>query len=420
MWGLRVGATLAAVVGIVVGGNALTVLSPEWHPATPARAEAGAVPLPDEDAFYTVPEASSGVPNATVLGSRSIDAQALLLPMPANAWQIQYKTIDNHERPSAYIATVLVPRQEWRAPGPRPLLSYQVAEDSVGSQCAPSYALRGGLGGGPTMALSETGIIRTALQQGWAVVVPDYQGPNSDFSGAGGYARGVLDGIRAAKSFAPAEIDPAAPTALWGYSGGALATAVAAQEHRVYAPDLRLTAIALGGVVADHEATLRSFSGSIAGGALAIGLVGLLRSYPQLDLPRYVNDFGRRVLAASQTYCLHDAVLAYPFLKAADLEAWPGSITNNAEISTVARQASPLFRAGVPTAPVLFHHATNDEFAPIAAARALAAQYCDGGATVALAENPVGEHGTETITGLPMVLAYLADRFAGKPAPTNC
>ncbi|WP_405166399.1 lipase family protein [Nocardia sp. NBC_01499] len=387
---------------------------------TACASAATAVPLPDQDSFYTTPPGIANLPNGTVLASRSIDAKSFLQPLPANAWQVQYKTIDNQGRPSAYLATILVPQQEWTGTGPRPLLSYQVAEDGVGSKCAPSYALRGGLDAGPSNAFAETGVIRLALQQGWALVVPDYQGPDSDFFGADGYAHGVLDGIRAAKAFTPAAIDHAAPIGLWGYSGGAQSTAIAAQAQSSYAPELHLTGAALGGVVADLEATMSGFSGGIAGGAVVIGLVGLNRSYPEADVGQYLNESGRKMLAASRTDCLHDAALAHPFLSATDLEAWPGSITNNAELSRVVRKASPLFREGAPTAPVLLYHAIADEFAPIGAARALAEKYCAAGTPVQRAENPIGEHGTEAAAGLPAALTYLADRFAGKPAPSTC
>lgn len=381
---------------------------------------ATAVPLPEQDSFYSSPPGIANLPNGTVLTSRPIDAQSYQLPLAADAWQVQYKTVDNHGRPSAYIATVLVPQRKWSGAGPRPLVSYQVAEDGVGSKCAPSYALRGGLGGGPSNAFAETGVIRFALQQGWALVVPDYQGPDSDFSGADGYAHGVLDGIRAAKAFAPAAIDDSAPIGMWGYSGGAQSTAVAAQAQSAYAPDLALTAVALGGVVADLEATMSGFSGGIAGGAVVVGLVGLARSYPDADVPRYLNESGRRMLAAGQKDCLHDAALAHPFLDAAELEAWPGSITNNPELSKVVRRASPRYREGAPAAPVLLYHAIGDEFAPIGAARALAEKYCATGTPVQLTENPIGEHGTEAAVGLPAALTYLADRFAGKSAPSTC
>ncbi|ASF13119.1 lipase [Nocardia brasiliensis] len=297
---------------------------------------ATAVPLPEQDSFYTVPPGIADLPNGTILASRPIDARSYFQPLAADAWQVQYKTVDNRNEPSAYIATILVPQQEWPGAGPRPLLSYQVAEDGVGTKCAPSYALRGGLGGGPSNSFSETGMIGIALQQGWAVVVPDYQGPNSDFSGADGYAHGVLDGIRAAKTFPPAAVDPAAPVGLWGYSGGAQATAVAAQAQR------------------------------------------------------------------------------------AQLEAWPGSLTDNAELSRVIRSTSPLFRAGAPIAPVLIYHALNDEFAPVDSARSLAEKYCAAGTPVQRVENPLGEHGTEAAAGLPAALTYLSDRFSGRPAPSTC
>ncbi|WP_338772953.1 lipase family protein [Nocardia vulneris] len=388
--------------------------------AVTSAGAATAVPLPEQDSFYTVPPGIADLPNGTVLASRPIDAQSYFQPLAADAWQVQYKTIDNRNEPSAYIATILVPQQEWRGIGPRPLLSYQVAEDGVGTKCAPSYALRGGLGGGPSNSFSETGMIGIALQQGWAVVVPDYQGPNSDFSGADGYAHGVLDGIRAATAFPPAGVDSAAPIGLWGYSGGAQATAVAAQAHSTYAPELALSGAALGGVVADLAATLAGFSGGPMGGALVIGLAGLDRSYPDADVLRYVNESGRRMIAAGRSDCLLDAALAHPFLSVAELEAWPGSLTDNAELSRVIRSTSPLFRAGAPTAPVLIYHAINDEFAPIDSARGLAENYCAAGTPVQRVENPIGEHGTEAAAGLPAALTYLSDRFSGRPAPSTC
>lgn len=90
---------------------------------------------------------------------------------------------------------------------------------------------------------------------------------------------------------APAAVDPAAPIGMWSYSGGAQATAIAAQAHSAYAPELRLTGVALDGIVADLEATMSGFSGGIAGGGAEVDLVGLNRSMrrrwkPGLDRSR--------------------------------------------------------------------------------------------------------------------------------------
>ena len=149
-----------------------------------------------------------------------------------------------------------------------------------------------------------------------------------------------------------------AAMALLNLSGESVRTAARVQDRT------------LGGIVADLEATMSGFSGGIAGGAAVVGLVGLNRSYPEADVAQYLNESGRGMLAASQADCLLDAAIAYPFLDAAALEAWPGSITNNTELSKVVRMASPLFRPGVPAVPVLLHHAVADEFAPIGSARA--------------------------------------------------
>ncbi|WP_280346397.1 lipase family protein [Nocardia neocaledoniensis] len=408
MWQVGIAVSRVAIIGALLAA------------VTAGAGWAAAVPLPEQDSFYAEPDGLAGLADGTVLASRVIEPESFGSPLPADAWQVQYKTRGNHGEPRAYIATVLVPHGEWSGGGPRPLLSYQVAEDGVGAKCAPSYALRGGIDGAPSNAYSETGMIRFALQQGWALVVPDYQGPDSDLFGADGYVHGVLDGIRAARAFEPAGVDLAAPIGMWGYSGGAQATAIAAQAYPAYAPELPLAGVALGGTVADLEATMSGFSGSVLGGAAVVGLVGLNRSYPEADLAQYLNESGRATLTASEGDCLLDAARKYPFLDAAELEAWPGSITDNQALSEVVRRASPLFRPGAPGVPVLIHHAIADEFAPIDSVRALAGKYCAAGTPVQRVENPIGEHGTEAMLGLSTVLSYLADRFGATPAPSTC
>lgn len=54
-----------------------------------------AVPNPDQDPFYSVPSRLAGIRDGTVLASRQVQAMAGLVPMPARAWEVKYKTIDN-------------------------------------------------------------------------------------------------------------------------------------------------------------------------------------------------------------------------------------------------------------------------------------------------------------------------------------
>jgi hypothetical protein len=377
------------------------------------------VPLPTSDPFYAVPSGIGGLPNGTVLASRSITAYGGPIPLPAHAWEVKYKTLDTQGNATATVATVLVPDIPWHGPGARPLVSYQTAEDGVGAKCSPSYALHAGLAAGATNSEAETSLIATSLLQGWAVVAPDYEGPNSDFLGAAGEAHGVLDGVRAALHFGPAGFSAATPVALWGYSGGALASSLAAQLQPRYTPELHFKAVVLGGEVGDLNATFNAFNGGLFGGGVIVGVIGLDRSYPSADLEQYMNAAGRQVLAANQTDCLTDAVAQYPFFNIDNYEAVPGAIQLPA-VQSLLRSVSPLWFGGVPTGPVYDYHAVFDELAPIGPDRALMRQYCADGVRVDHYEDYLSEHLILTATGAPGAIAYLTQRFAGKPAPDNC
>lgn len=379
----------------------------------------GDVPLPDNDPFYAVPANVGGMANGAIIRSRSITATSQSIPLPATAWQVQYKTIDNTGAPTATVTTIMVPTAAWTGTGPRPVVSYQTAEDGVGTKCSPSYGIRAGLAAGATNSSNETSQMQQALLRGWTVVAPDYEGPRSMFLGAEGEARGVLDSLRAVRAFSPAGIAPSAPLALWGYSGGAFASSVAAQMQPRYAPELKLSGVALGGLVGDLRATIHAFSGSFAGGALVMGFVAVDRAYPEYHLTQYLNDAARAAMANSQTDCINDAAMKYPFARLEQYTSDPG-IIDGSVLKPLFERINPLTFPGVPAAPVYDYHAVFDELAPIGPDRAVMDRFCRGGVPVQKVEDPVGEHISYLATGAPGALAYLGDRFAGKPAPGNC
>lgn len=131
-------------------------------------------------------------------------------------------------------------------------MSYQLAEDGAGLRCTPSYALRAGLAAGLTTSQADVIYgIPLLLACGWAVVVPDWEGPRSLFGVHAMAGHAVLDGIRAALRFGPAHLGGRRPIGRWGYSGRGFATTAAAQTHRRYASGLPIRAIAAGGVPGD-------------------------------------------------------------------------------------------------------------------------------------------------------------------------
>jgi hypothetical protein len=398
-----------------IAGLAVVLMMAMTIRATPA--EAAGVPIPEDDPFYDVPADIADYQNGEVIDSRPIDPKVFEIPIPARAWQLKYRTEDHNGRASATVTTVLVPDAPWKGDGPRPLLSYQTAEDGVAGKCAPSYAFSAGV-----KALSnsypELGMVALAVQRGWSVSVPDYEGPQSEFLVAGVQAKGILDGIRAAENFADAGLSREAPIGLWGYSGGGLATLTAAQWHPSYAPELPIAAVAAGAPATDIRASIDALSGSYAGGAVAMGINGFLRAYPELDLMQYLSEAGRSKVNASAGDCIHNAAIRYPLLRIEQLEAIPHAL-EQPPVEEMLRENSPLYIDRVPRAPIYHYHSKLDELAPIGPARATMRKFCDHGVVVQHVE-PLGGHLTVVATGAPGAMRFLADRFAGKPPINSC
>lgn len=380
---------------------------------------ATAIPAPESDPFYAVPATISSFADGEVIASRKITAIAYLLPIPADAWQILYRTNDAHGKPTATVTTLMVPRTAWKGAGTRPLVSYQTAEDGVAGKCAPSYGLRGGLLGTRNASDAESGLMVSALSNGWAVAAPDYEGPDSQFLAGRMEGQAVLDGLRAAVSFSPAGLSAGTRLGIWGYSGGAFATSIAGQLQATYAPELNVAGVALGGVVAEIRKTIDDFSGSAVGGAIAMGVNGPLKAFPEADLGQYLSPAGRAKVAAASGDCIADAVARYPFLSIKQIEAFPGALDTPA-VTNLLHANSPLGIPGTPTAPVYDYHATYDELAPVGPDRELMRRYCSSGQAVEHVEHLLAEHISETVTGAPGALAFFSQRFAGAPPTNTC
>ena len=358
--------------------------------ATAAVARAD-VPLPSADPFYAVPARIAEVPNGTILRSRSVAVSATGLPLPAVAWELEYKSLDAHDAPTAMVTTVMVPTAPWSGSGPRPLVSYQVAEDGADAKCAASYALHAGLAALQTAsnASGETTLIASALARGWAVAAPDYEGPDSHFLAAPEEAHGVLDGIRAALAFRPAGLAARTPVGLWGYSGGGYATSVAALWQPRYAPDLHLAGAAVGSPAASVQAEVTAFSGSIAGGAIAMAIAALARAYPEQHLQGYLNAAGRQAVAASAHDCLVEAAIRYPLATVEQWASHPGAL-NQPALTAFLRSISPESIPGHPRIPMLLYHDVTDQFAPIKPALDMFVRWCAAGTPVQVHQEPVG------------------------------
>ena len=163
------------------------------------------------------------------------------------------------------------------------MLSYQSAYDSLTTEDDPSYAISGGaLSLGGLLPNLESALIAPALLAGEAVVVPDTEGENADFSAGPEYGYNTLDSLRAALSSPATGLSGASKIGLIGYSGGAIATEWAAELAPTYAPEVnsRIVGAAFGGTLVDPAHNLRYVEGSTTwAGVIGMALIGVGRAF---------------------------------------------------------------------------------------------------------------------------------------------
>jgi hypothetical protein len=378
---------------------------------------AGATTDPGSDPFYVPPANYAARPNGAVLRVRTIEPLALGLPMLAHGTQILFRSIDSRGNPTADATSVLVPDAAWTGHGPRPIVSYQTAEDGVGNVCEPSYALQAGLAAGSSNAELETPLMALLLAQGWAVVTTDYEGPHSQFLAGPQEGYAVLDGIRAALAQHPDGLSSAAPVALWGYSGGAFATAWAMHLRASHAPRLQFAGAALGGLPADLLTTMHNVDGGYGFGLVLGGLIGIARANPQAKLFSLLNARGVAAFQASKAACTLGLVIPYAFqrLSSFTVSAQPYGLPALRAL-LVANSPGP----ATTSAPIYDYHATADELVPLAVANGFVSKDCHAGDRVQIVRTSGGSHNTELLTGAPGAISFLAQRFAGEPAVNNC
>ncbi|OBF11699.1 lipase family protein [Mycobacterium sp. ACS4331] len=399
-------------------GSTAEVSSAEWIGA-PVHEEWGEQtrPLvPSKDPFYLPPAGYEHARPGTVLRSRDVQLAFLgVIPQRIVATQLLYRTTDMDGEPEAVVTTVLVPTE--RSPHrPTPVLSYQCAIDAVSDRCFPSYALRRGAHAVGSLPQLEFLLVAAALAEGWAVSVPDHEGTRGMWGAPNEPGHHVLDGLRAALSAPRLDLDPAAPVGLWGYSGGGLATAWAAEVCADYAPELNVVGAVLGSPVGDLGHTFRRLNGTIYSGLPATVVAALTHIYP--DLRRLIDEHatpeGQKMLARIERMTTMHAVLRHIRTDMDALVDCPlDELLDSPEIQHVFKDIK-LGRTA-PTPPVLIVQAVHDRIVSVDDIDELTDVYKTGGSHVTYHRDMFSEHLLLHPMSAPMTLRWLIDRFEGRP-----
>lgn len=377
-------------------------------------------PTPETDPFYFVDGEIPDEPGR-VLKSREITYQPAGLRLANAAWQLLYVTRDVNGEPATAVTTAVMPL----VPRVEPvLMSFQHAYDSLGPECTPSKTATGSTANQTNQAESLE-YLAGLKSQGWTILIPDYEGVHHAWGAGVLSGQAVLDSIRAAISFPPLGLNPGVRVGLWGYSGGAFASAWAAALQPQYANDINLVGTVSGGTPVDWFDIVERTEHTSNFTFLFSSLIGMTREYPALLTRENLTDAGSQAVEALRDACVGAPAEGFSLSGTQMTDYVKVDKPYESEGFVETDQAVNLLQHGaVPKSDVFMFHETEDVLVPIEGAEALAGYWCEEGAPVHFYRSSagplIGDHFMSThvigaALGTPAAIAYLESRLSGAP-----
>lgn len=376
--------------------------------------------LPSRDPFYTYKHPLAHIPPGTPLKRRKVMIVDQGRSAPVKAYQILYRTTNEVGRPSLAVTTVIRPQHPV---GPTRIVSYQTAYDALGSQCDPSYTLRGGNPHDST-AQDEEQVILAYAAKGYTVVISDYEGVHLHWVAGQESGYGTLDGIRAAEHLLKLP-ERNTPVGMVGYSGGSIATDFGAELAPKYAHRLDIVAAAEGGVPVDLAHNLHYINGSPSwSGIIPAVLLSLGRAFG-LNIDRYASAYGRKLIRQEQHGCINNFLGRYPGLKYQKLLKPRYRPIFSVAVFVHIVNHLIMSRTGTPREPVLIevgklNGQKGDGVMVAADDEALAHVYCTRGLAVQFKINKGMDHTQAAVPFEADAFNFLNERLSGAPPVNGC
>jgi acetyl esterase/lipase len=369
------------------------------------------IPAPEPqlapDHYYSVPPSAAVGPPGSIVDIQAMEGA----PAGARAYRTVYRSRDAQGRPVVVSGMIMVPKMP--APG-RPVIAWAHPTTGVVPRCAPSLS--------PLRYAFIPGL-KDMLDRGFIVAATDYQGLGTEgphpFLVGESEAHSVIDAVRAARSVPGGA---GSRFAVWGHSQGGHAALFAGVIARSYAPELELTGIATAAPATDLTTLFREDANTTGGmniTALALWSWSQVYGQPLASVVRPEAMASVETVAGecigslrtARTRSKADKQLANGFLKVSDLPSTP-PWKAYVEVNSVRPVAANI--------PLFIAQGTADTLVDPNVTRSYAKALCRNGNRVELDMLPGVRHGFAAFKSSRQAIAWLADRFAGTPAPDEC
>jgi pimeloyl-ACP methyl ester carboxylesterase len=360
------------------------------------------------DAFYQPP---ADVPTGPGMLVRS-EPFTLGIPAGARGWRILYTTRDAHDRPVLASALVVAPAS---GSSPYPVVAWTHGTTGAVPGCGPLP-----LG----LPFANVPAFPAAIEQGWAMVATDYAGMAAPgvapYMVGLGEARSALDSLRAARQLK--DVVLADDTVVWGHSQGGHAALWTAAEWPRYAPELRLRGGAAAAPATDLPRLLSRIAGEPVGRIMgAFVLRAYADTYPDVDFAEETRAATRPLARDMAARCLagKQALVSVVEALAVGGSIFEGPPTDGA-FGARLRENIPPPLAGP---PVWIAQGDRDTLVLPDIQRDYVQDWCAQGRPLEYREYAGDDHLSLVAAGKPYsrdLLAWSRDRFAGRPAASNC
>jgi len=335
-------------------------------------------------------------------------------PAGAQAYRVLYRSVGMQGEPIAVSGVIVVPPGPAPAGG-RPIVAWAHPTTGVVPHCAPSLAI---------FVFQQMAGLRRLIEQGAVVAATDYPGlgtagPHPYLVGAS-EAQAVIDSVRAARTLP--DVGDGNSFAVWGHSQGGQASLYTGLIANTYAPELRLVGVAAA-APATSLVTLMGDDFKSAGGKnlTAMTLWSWSRVYgapiDHVVLPEAMPTIDR--LSNECIESVFDILERRKTEK--PLEQQFLSVPNIAAVQpwrSLAMRNSP--GTLPPNIPLFLAQGTADNIVRPEVTRSYMQRQCTAGSKVSMMWVPGVGHGFIARDSADAAVAWMMDRFAGRPAPSDC
>jgi acetyl esterase/lipase len=332
----------------------------------------------------------------------------------AHTLRVLYRSTGLKGEPIAVSGAVIVPGGA-PPPGGWPVVAWAHPTTGIVPHCAPTLAI---------LFFQQIPGLRMVLENGFAIAATDYPGlgtpgPHPYLVGES-EGRAILDSIRAAHALPGAHVSTR--SILWGHSQGGQAVLYAGKLARSYAPDISVLGIVAAAPATDLGALMRADIATAGGkNLLAMTLWSWNKvfdaSMSKIVVPEAIPEVDKLA-----EICLESPIDIRPrqligkylmgaFLKTGDptgIEPWKSLLAKNSIGSLP------------PDIPLLVAQGTKDNVVDPPVTAAYVKTLCAAGSRVeTLLYDGVG-HGMISRDAAKPSVDWIAGRFAGTRAPSNC